>query len=381
MPSETNPPSAIRDPQSEAPIKINWYRCKIDKAVMSELMKKSDLRGFIQAGGQLLAFALTGTLAYLAFLQVHRDTWPWALPLLLLALFVHGTIGAFFGGIACHELCHKTPFATPFWNSFFLKVYAFIGWFDPVGYRASHIRHHQATTHADHDGEVVLPLGLDWHGFIFYLTLLTFSPTGILKQFRFWAAAARGDLTRDGFFKARWLQRVVPETNVEQRREIIGWARIVLLGHLALALTFIATGHWFLVIVFNLGTFLCPWLVFLCGAPQHIGLTSNVPDFRLNTRTYTCSWFPAFCYWNMQYHVEHHMYPAVPFYNLPRLRQALLSDLPPAPHGLWATWRELIPIMRRQRADPTYTYRPPLPANDGDRADDRTLLNEASQQT
>ena len=360
-------------------IKINWYRCKVDKALMSELMKKSDARGFAQAVPQTLLFALTGTLAYLAFRHLNSTNWPAALPLLLLALFAHGTNGSFFGGIACHELCHKTPFATQFWNSFFLKLYAFLGWFDPTGYRASHIRHHQVTVHTDHDGEIVQPLGLDWRGMKFVVNSLTFSPTGLIKLLRFWVAAAFGDLSYDGFFRAKWLQRVVPETDEKSRAEIRRWARIVLFGHLALAATFIATGHWFLIMIVNFGCMYSSWFVFLCGAPQHVGLSSDVPDFRLNTRTYTCSWLPGFFYWNMQYHVEHHMFPAVPFYNLPRLHEAIKHDLPPAPHGLRATWTELLPIMRRQRAEPGWVYVPPLPTNEGDRATDETLLSEAAQ--
>jgi len=361
-------------------VKINWYRCKVDKAVMSALMRKSDARGFLQAGSQLLLFAVTGTIAYQIFLRLNAHTWPWALPLLLLALLAHGTNASFFGGIAGHELCHKTPFATPFWNAFFLKIFSFIGWFDPVGYRASHIRHHQATTHADYDGEVVLPQKFDLKSLRLIVTLFTGDPIGILKVMRFWVAAAFGDLSRDGFFKAAWLQRVVPETSAKERREIRQWARIVVLGHLALAVTFIVTGHWFLIVLVNLGTFYGSWLGFLCGAPQHVGLSPNTPDFRLCCRTYTCSWLPAFFYWNMQYHVEHHMFPAVPFYNLPRLRAVLAHDLPPAPHGLWATWRELVPIIRRQNQDPTYIYVPPLPKNEGDRASDETLLREAAEQ-
>ncbi len=74
------------------------------------------------------------------------------------------------------------------------------------------------------------------------------------------------------------------------------------------------------------------------------------------------------------------MFPAVPFYNLPKLRAALAHDLPPAPHGLWATWRELRPIMRRQQADPSYVYVPPLPRNEGDRVGDDILLREAAEQ-
>src|SRR5512135_1595344 len=91
-------------------IRINWYRCKIDKAVLSDLMRKSDARAFAQVLPQLLLFAATGTLAYLAFLRVHTNHWGWSLPLLLFALFVHGTCSRFFFGIAGHELAHKTPF-------------------------------------------------------------------------------------------------------------------------------------------------------------------------------------------------------------------------------------------------------------------------------
>ena len=109
-------------------------------------------------------------------------------------------------------------------------------------------------------------------------------------------------------------------------------------------------------------------------------MASNTPDFRLCCRTYTCSWLPAFFYWNMQYHVEHHMFPAVPFYNLPRLRQAIAHDLPPATHGLWAMWRgDILPVLRRQRQDPGYVYVPPLPANEGERATDGQLYAEAAQ--
>jgi fatty acid desaturase len=63
----------------------------------------------------------------------------------------------------------------------------------------------------------------------------------------------------------------------------------------------------------------------------------------------------------MNYHVEHHMFPAVPFYNLPKLRAAIAADLPPAPHGLITTWREILPVLRRQDTDPSYAFIPVLP--------------------
>lgn len=359
--------------------KINWYRCKVDRAVMSELMRKSDAKALAQVIPNLVIYATTGTLAFLAFRNVSSDNWPWSVPLVLLALFVHGTFARFHGGIAGHELSHKTPFATPWLNHVVMRTYAFISLFDYVGFRASHIRHHQSTVHADQDGEVVLPQGLDWHGIRFILKQLIIDPVRVWNMIRFWIAAAFGRTDRDGYFSAAWLSQVVPESNPKLRREYRNWARFMVFGHLTLAAIFIATGHWYLIIIFTFGCHYCGWFEALCGIPQHIGLAPNVNDFRLCCRTYTCSWLPAFCYWNMQYHIEHHMFPAVPFYNLPKLRAAIKDDLPPAPHGLWATWRELLPLMRRQREEPGYFFVPQVPQNAGDHADDATLLREAAQ--
>jgi len=279
-----------------------------------------------------------------------------------------------------HELSHKTPFKTKALNEFFLKVYSFISWSDWIGYRVSHVKHHQVTVHTDLDGEVVLPQTFDWYSVKFFFTMLVCNPYGIYKNIRGWVRAARGEIG-DWVFSGEWLNKVLPETNLALRRDHRNWARIVLFGQLGLAFIFAITGHWFLIVVFTFGCFYSPWLSFLCGTPQHIGLSPNVPDFRLCCRTYTCSWLPAFLYWNMQYHVEHHMFPAVPFFNLGKLRAAIENDLPPAPHGLWATWKEVLPIVKRQRVDPDYVFVPKLSSDTGERASDSTLELEAAGQS
>jgi len=362
-------------------IKINWYRCKIDKKVMSELMKTSDARGFAQVIPQLTLFFTTGILAYLAFLNVHTTNWTWSVPLLLLALFVHGTFGSFMGGAGpLHELSHKTPFRTKAWNEFFLKFYSFFSWSDYVGFRVSHVKHHQVTVHEEYDGEVVLPQKFDWQSVKFFLTIFTCNPYSIYRNVRGAVMAARGKIV-DWFFASAWLNQVMPETNVAARREYQRWGQTLVFGQLAMAILFIATGNWFLIIVFNFGTFYCGWLAMLCGTPQHIGMSPNVPDFRLCCRTYTCGWLPAFLYWNMQYHVEHHMFPAVPFYNLGKLRKAIEHDLPPATHGLWATWVHLLEVVKKQKEDPAYVFVPKLPQNQnsGDRVGDNVLEFEAAE--
>jgi len=359
-------------------IKINWYRCKVDKKVMSELMKTSDLRGFAQVLPQFALFFTTGTLAYLAFANIHATNWTWAVPLLLLALFVHGTLSCFMGGAGpLHELSHKTPFRTKALNEFFLKLYCFFSWSDYVGFRISHVKHHQVTTFQDYDGEVVLPQKFDWQSVKFFLTIFTCNPLGIYKNVRGAVMAARGQIA-DWFFASKWLDQVMPESNQVARREHQRWGQILVFGHLAMASLFIATGHWFLIVVFSYAGSYCGWLAMLCGTPQHIGMSPNVADFRLCCRTYTCSWLPAFLYWNMQYHVEHHMFPAVPFYNLPRLRKAIEHDLPPCTHGLWATWKHILAVVKKQREDPTYTFVPVIPKGSGDRVGDDVLELEAA---
>ena len=111
---------------------------------MSELMKTSDWRGLAQAVPQLVLFFTTGMLAFFAYRNIHATNWAWAVPLLFLALFVHGTFSCFIGMAApVHELCHKTPFKTKWLNEIFLKIFAFLSWSDYAGFRASHVKHHQ----------------------------------------------------------------------------------------------------------------------------------------------------------------------------------------------------------------------------------------------
>ena len=320
--------------------KINWYRCKVDPQLMRELMQCSDKEGFRQAGGHLGLWICTGSLAYLAFCNVSFANWQWSVPLLYAALFAHGTVGSFLGGAACHELSHKTPFKTKPVNELFLKIFAFFGWWDQVWFRPSHIRHHQATVHHDYDGEVVLPQTLAVKDYKFWLGLFAWNPMNTWNAIKTYYKRSTGRLDNE------WYEFVLPESNAHLRKRDRDWARFTLIGHAALATTFIATGHWFLIFIFDIGSHYCAWLALLCGMPQHFGMSPDVPDHRLSCRTYTSSGLPKFLYWNMQYHIEHHMFPAVPFYNLGRLRKAIEDDLPPAPNGLWETWKGIIKIHR-----------------------------------
>jgi fatty acid desaturase len=95
-------------------------------------------------------------------------------------------------------------------------------------------------------------------------------------------------------------------------------------------------------------------LVMLMGLTQHAGLQEDVKDHRLTTRTVHLNPIFSFLYWHMEYHVEHHMFPQVPSYNLKKLHALIKDQMPPARKGLWGAYKEIIPALLKQAKDPNY---------------------------
>lgn len=99
----------------------------------------------------------------------------------------------------------------------------------------------------------------------------------------------------------------------------------------------------------------------ICGWLQHGGLADNVLDYRLNCRTVYMNAVSRFIYWNMNYHIEHHMFPLVPYYNLPALHEICRHDFP-APNGsIFDGYAEMLPVLWRQRTYPDFYLRRPMP--------------------
>ena len=63
----------------------------------------------------------------------------------------------------------------------------------------------------------------------------------------------------------------------------------------------------------------------------------------------------------MNYHVEHHMFPMVPFHRLPELHEEIKHDLAPVYPSIWAAYKELVPAVLRQLRDETHFVRRELP--------------------
>jgi fatty acid desaturase len=86
-----------------------------------------------------------------------------------------------------------------------------------------------------------------------------------------------------------------------------------------------------------------------------------VVDHRLNSRTVYMNPISRWLYWNMNYHVEHHMFPMVPYHALPRLHEVIKDDLPPPNTSILQAYAEMIRAVLRQRRDPDYYLRRELP--------------------
>jgi fatty acid desaturase len=76
----------------------------------------------------------------------------------------------------------------------------------------------------------------------------------------------------------------------------------------------------------------------------------------------TNSWLSRVLYWNMNYHIEHHLYPTVPFHALPALNAAIRDQLPEPSASLLAAHVEILRTIAAQRRDPRAFAYHPLPA-------------------
>jgi fatty acid desaturase len=116
-------------------------------------------------------------------------------------------------------------------------------------------------------------------------------------------------------------------------------------------------------LLIGLPRFYGAWHHVLTGLMQHGGLADNVLDHRMNSRTVYINPISRFIYWNMNYHVEHHMFPMVPYHALPKLHAMIKHDLPAPTPSMWACYKEMFPAWMRQMRGEDYFLLRELPAS------------------
>ncbi len=317
-----------------------WYKTEISRRRMKELMRRTDgpaLRDTAIWFALLLAFGVGG--------YVFWGTW-WAVPF----FFVYGVVYGSSSDSRWHECGHGTAFRTDWLNNAVYQIACFMIMREPTVWRWSHARHHTDTIIVGRDPEIeaMRPPAI--------LRILS----NVFAIAHVWATAKKVFIHALGRLDKEE-RTYIPET---ERPKVYRVARIWLAIHLAVAGLAIAVGSWLpLMYVGVLPTMYGGWLAIYFGLTQHAGLAENVCDHRLNSRTVYMNPVFRYLYWNMNYHVEHHMFPMVPYHRLPELHDELKADLPTPYANTIAAYREIIPTLLRQRHEPEYFAKRELPAS------------------
>jgi fatty acid desaturase len=321
----------------EEEVEGQWFSATVDRKRLKQLMARSDVAGWRHFGPWLVLLIGSGV-------GIIATWWSWwTVPLLV----VYGLMYAMSDHHA-HELSHGTPFRTRWINEALYRLNGFMTLHEVHYWRWSHTRHHTHTLLVGRDPEIALkrpPNMVEmWLNFFFL-------PGGIGQIRSIVAIAVTGRIAGDGM-------HFIPPA---ERRKAVRNSRIYVAIFVA---AIVGCVVWTTVLPAVLVVTPRFWggpFAQAFNAPQHAGLPEDVLDHRLNCRTMLMNPLFEFLYMKMNYHVEHHMFPMVPFSALPQLHAEIADQCVPASPSLLAAWRESLPALRRQRVDPSYAIDRVLP--------------------
>ncbi|MBL4926478.1 fatty acid desaturase family protein [Fuscibacter oryzae] len=314
-----------------------WYHTEVPRKVMKDLMQRSDtpaIRDTVILYGCMILFAGLGI-----------ALWPswWSAPFWL----AYGVLYGSAMDSRWHECSHGTAFKTPWMNNVVYEIASFMMMRNSATWRWSHARHHTDTYIVGRDPEIAVmrpPVLFKLIGNFF----------GVFDA---WAALQR--MVYNSFLGIHPEEKTfVPQS---EWPKVVRTARI----HLAIYVVTLAAA-WALHSVLPLMLIGLPrlygaWHHVMTGLLQHGGLADNVTDHRLNSRTVYMNPVSRFIYWNMNYHVEHHMFPMVPYHALPRLHETIRHDLPAPSRSIAAAFAEMWPALIRQLRYEDYFIKRELP--------------------
>ena len=315
-----------------------WFRSEIPRKRMKELMRRSDQPALRDTAIWLGLLALSGALGF----------WLWGSWLAVPCFLVYGVLYGSAGDSRWHEAGHGTPFRTRWMSNVVYQLGSFMMMRDPTVFRWGHTRHHTDTLIVGRDPEIQVMRPARLAKLLANLFGLYDVPVALVTMVRHGAGRLSAE---EATF--------VPET---ERFRVYRTARIWLVIYLVAVGLSVATGSILPLMYIGGPRIYGTFMHIVYGLTQHAGMGENVLDHRLNTRTVHMCRINRFLYWNMNYHVEHHMFPMIPYHRLPELHEELKHDLAPAYPSIWAAYRELVPAVLHQLKDPTHYVRRELPA-------------------
>lgn len=321
-----------------------WYTSPIPKQKMRELLERRDGPAIRDT---LLWFFLLGATGLCGYLL-------WGTLWAIIPFILYGVLYGSTSDSRWHESSHGTAFKTDWLNNTLYEIASFMVLRESVPWRWSHTRHHSDTIIVGRDPEIAVPRPAN----LLAIAGAFFNVQAFRKYIHNVLLHCTGKLTPEE-------RTYIPET---EYGKVILRARIYVLIYAGVIGLAIATGSILPLLYVGLPNLYGAWLMVTYGLTQHAGLAENVLDHRLNCRTVYMNPIHRYLYWNMNYHVEHHMFPLVPYHALPKLHELVKADMPTPYNGLVEAYREIIPALIRQSKDAGYYVRRKLPTPT-DRAD------------
>jgi fatty acid desaturase len=314
-----------------------WYHTDVPRKDMKALMQRSDapaIRDTVILYGCMIVFAGVGI-----------ALWPslWSAPFWL----AYGVLYGSASDSRWHECGHGTAFKTPWMNNAVYQIASFMIMRNAATWRWSHARHHTDTVIVGRDPEIAVMR----------------PPERAKVILNFFGAI---DVIR---FFPNLIRNAISGPTVEERSFVpqSEWGKVqrVAIIHTAIYASTLALAVWMQSVlpfmVIGLPRIYGAWHHVMTGLLQHGGLADNVTDHRLNSRTVLMNPVSRFIYWNMNYHVEHHMFPMVPYHRLPDLHARIRHDLPAPTPSIAAGFAEMWPAFRQQLRNEDYFVRRDLP--------------------
>jgi fatty acid desaturase len=96
-------------------------------------------------------------------------------------------------------------------------------------------------------------------------------------------------------------------------------ARIILISNILIFLFFATCGNAVYATMYLISPFVFTSVAKILALSQHYGMDIDIKDIDKTTRSISLPRWLEFLYANMNYHIEHHVYPSVPYYNLSKV--------------------------------------------------------------
>jgi Na+-transporting NADH:ubiquinone oxidoreductase subunit F len=316
----------------------DWYQSYVPREAMRKLLVRRDGPAIRDT---LLWFVLQFSSGYATYL--FRDHWWVVLPYV-----VYSTLYASTSDSRWHESGHGTAFKTDWMNNALYEIASFMVMRESIVWRWSHNRHHSDTIIVGRDPEIAAPRPPNLRAILFSFFNLGVYPKYFLRIMMH--SIGKMSAAESTFVPAMEYPAVYRRARVYVAiyAAVIG---VSIYSRSLLPLMFVGLTNLF-------GT----WLLVVYGLTQHSGLAENVLDHRLNCRTVYMNWINRYLYWNMNYHVEHHMFPLVPYHVLPMLHTIVKDDCPMPYSSILSAWREIVPTLLKQVKDPAFHVKRKLPA-------------------